>query len=869
MRLFSTAPPIAALGVKLSAKEGNDDKNKAADGAPLSAQASPADQGAENAPDLSGSADVVIQSVQNAQSEGEAIQGADLERFLEVVTVTGSVRYIGPYARTPSLKLSSIMAPDQILEETNLDYAELTRLREDGSYEFFTFSPREVLKHTYDLELKARDAIRFAKKTLFGGKLSPTNVQKFSDVVQLTGQIARPEVYALLPGKKLSALLSEDQLLLDTNRNYAEIQRYKADGKDEYFTFRPGELLSGDWDFDLGPRDVVRFFKVGYNLATPDFDRYANAVQVQGAVRFGGLYAWREGTTLSSILSLAALRMDTNRYYAEVARPLGGGRFEYVTFAPREIASGTFDVELKPKDVIKLFTSAPALASKPGAKEGEKISLAGDSSLLPVASTGNGTGLDKTGARDMVAVEASADGVPAFPTPEAPEVGEGTAGIDLTRPLEVVLVAGSIRYTGPYARTPQLKLSSIVTSEQLLEETNLEYAELTRLKQDGNYEYITFAPRDVVEGTFDLELRARDSINFYKKIAFGGLTGQPNLDKFSSLVQLIGAAARPELFALRPDMRLSNVLTKDQILLDTNLNYAEILRLKADGKNEYFTFRPSEVLSGAWDFDLGPRDVIKLVKVGYAPAAQDFDLFVDAVQLSGPAQFAGLYAWRDGMKLSSLLALAKPSLQTNQVYAEIVRPLGGDKFEYLTFAPREVASGIFDTTLKARDQVKLYTTVPNVTTKQGVESAPESASVAASPSAAGVSTSSTASASISLASPSLNVNAPIDLGRFLEIVTVSGSVRYVGPYARTPSLKLSSIVTADQMVEETNLDYAELTRLRVDGSNEYLTFIPKDVLEGKFDLALRARDTIRFAKKTVFGGLSRSRTLRSSQISSS
>ncbi len=824
VRLFSTAPPIAALGVKLSAEEGSDEKNKAADSATLSAQASPADQGADNAPDLSGSADVVIQSVQNAQSEGEAIQGADLERFLEVVTVTGSVRYIGPYARTPSLKLSSIIAPDQILEETNLDYAELTRLREDGSYEFFTFSPREVLTHTYDLELKARDAIRFAKKTLFGGKLSPTNVQKFSDVVQLTGQIARPEVYALLPGMKLSALLSEDQLLLDTNRNYAEIQRYKADGKDEYFTFRPGELLSGDWDFDLGPRDVVRFFKVGYNLATPDFDRYANAVQVQGAVRFGGLYAWREGTTLSSILSLAALRMDTNRYYAEVARPLGGGRFEYVTFAPREIASGAFDVELKPKDVIKLFTSAPALASKPGAKEGEKVAPEGSSGLL--------------------SVEALADGVPAFPTPEAPEAGEGTTGIDLTRPLEVVQVAGSIRYTGPYARTPQLNLSSIVTSEQLLEETNLEYAELTRLKQDGNYEYITFAPRDVVEGTFDLALRARDSIGFYKKTAFGGLIAQPNLDKFSALVQLIGAAARPELFALRPDMKLSNVLTRDQILLDTNLNYAEITRLKTDGKNEYITFRPSEVLDGSWDFDLGPRDVIKLVKVGYAPAVQDLDRFVNAVQLSGPAQFAGLYAWREDMRLSSLLAKAKPSLVINQVYAEVVRPLGGDTFEYLTFSPKEVASGIFDLSLKARDSVRLYTTVPTALVKQGAET-PPAASMAATPVVA-------EAAVVPAETPSAEV--PADLGRFLEVVTVSGAVRYSGPWARTPTLMISSVITADQMLEETNLDYAELTRLRDDGSHEYRTFAPKDVLERKFDLALRAKDSIRLVKKTTFGG---------------
>ena len=104
-----------------------------------------------------------------------------------------------------------------------------------------------------------------------------------------------------------------------------------------------------------------------------------------------------------------------------------------------------------------------------------------------------------------------------------------------------------------------------------------------------------------------------------KKTVFGGTLAAANIEKFSDLVQLTGQVARPEIFAFKLGTKLSQLLTADQVLLDTNLNYAEIARLKADGRNEYFTFRPSEVLSGSWDFDLGPRDIIKLVKVGYAP----------------------------------------------------------------------------------------------------------------------------------------------------------------------------------------------------------------------------------------------------------
>src|SRR5690606_3677636 len=108
-----------------------------------------------------------------------------------------------------------------------------------------------------------------------------------------------------------------------------------------------------------------------------------------------------------------------------------------------------------------------------------------------------------------------------------------------------------------------------------------------------------------------------------------------NFDRFPTAVSLAGQVARPEVFALREGMKLSSLLTKDQLLFDTNLNYAEITRLRADGKNEYLTFRPSEVLDGSWDLDLDAADKVRLVKVGYNPAEVDLDRFTDAVRLTG------------------------------------------------------------------------------------------------------------------------------------------------------------------------------------------------------------------------------------------
>ncbi len=825
------------------------------------------------------------------------VNNPHLRDVKEYVSVVGEIRYQGPYARTPGLMLSSVLIPEQLLDTTNLDYAELTRLNADGKAEYRTFSPKDVLGGTYDLPLQAKDSIRFVAKTAFGAAGPAPELNKYSAIVQLKGNVARPEVYALRSGMKLSSVLTADQMLLDTNLNYGEITRLKADGKNEYLTFRPGEVLAGSFDLDLGPRDVISLVKVGYVAPAVEAERFGQAVTVEGPVEFGGSYAWKEGMGLKDLLSLAKPLLETNQVYAEIVRPLGGGKSEYVTFAPREVERGDYDTALKVRDRIRLYSTATAKTTtvKQGVEAGTEVSeggsvqapaVAGGATVSPgTTSQGGGPGV-VPGTQETVPVEVpAASQAPAT----APVLGSAaTITPDLGLFLEVVTVSGTIRYQGPYARTPSLKLSSVVTADQILEETNLEYAELTRLKADGTPEYHTFAPKNVLEGKYDLALKAKDAIRFVAKTAFGGAGEQPNLEKFSDLVQLTGNVARPEVYALRPGMKLSSVLTADQMLLDTNLNYGEITRLRSDGKNEYLTFRPGEVLSGGYDVELGPRDVIRLVKVGYVAPAADAERFGQAVTVEGPVEFGGSYAWKEGMGLKELLSLAKPLLETNQVYAEIVRPLGGGKNEYVTFAPREVESGDYDTALKARDKIRLYSThAPKIaSTVQGaaevqITAAPAAAAAstavapatATAPTAAAPATATAPTAAAPRAAPRAAANgsaapasvaaprttaastAPAaagnggietDFGLYLEVVYTSGNIRYEGPYARTPTLKLSSVVTPDQILQDTNLDYAELTRRKADGSWEYLTFSPREVLGKTYDIPLRAMDSIHF-----------------------
>ena len=389
--------------------------------------------------------------------------------------------------------------------------------------------------------------------------------------------------------------------------------------------------------------------------------------------------------------------METNQVYAEIVRPLGGNKFEYQTFAPRELASGAFDIELKARDSVKLYTTVPGAGTKQGIDTTTTTPAASVATVaVPVAAgtatTPSGEAGGSAATQGMAAAPVTAPGAPAGTVSAAPTAlattNPGSQGnlsdastADLSRFLDVVSVSGAVRYAGPYARTPTLKLSSVITADQMLETTNLEYAELTRLKEDGSYEYATFAPKDVLEKKYDLTLKARDTIRLVTKTTFGGTLALANVEKFADLVQLTGQVARPEIYALRVGMKLSQLLTKDQVLLDTNLNYAEVVRLKADGKNEYVTFRPSEVLGGSWDFELGARDVIRLVTVGYAPAKPDFDRFMNAVQLTGPVQFAGLYAWREGDEALELVGLGETGVgDETRSTRKLFRPLGGNKF---------------------------------------------------------------------------------------------------------------------------------------------------------------------------------------------
>jgi polysaccharide export outer membrane protein len=296
--------------------------------------------------------------------QGTAGITTDLGLFLEVVNVSGTIRYQGPYARTPTLKLSSVVTADQILQDTNLDYAELTRRKADGSWEYLAFSPRDVLNKSYDLLLRALDSIHFVPVKYLPDKI---DFDRFSNAIAIMGTANFPGLYSFSESKMISQVIEPEQLLSTTDIYYAEIERWKEGERREYLTFSPIAVFQGSQDFQILPRDIIRFLAAGDTGENHDFSKYSDTVLLKGSIRYPGRYAWYEGMQLSDIIQEQDLLIDTETSYGEIHRHTET-KDTIITFAPDQVVAKKADVALSPRDNVMFY---PKYYQKPVSIAGE------------------------------------------------------------------------------------------------------------------------------------------------------------------------------------------------------------------------------------------------------------------------------------------------------------------------------------------------------------------------------------------------------------------------------------------------------------------------------------------------------------------
>jgi protein involved in polysaccharide export with SLBB domain len=153
-------------------------------------------------------------------------------------------------------------------------------------------------------------------------KIFPIDL-KLRDQVRLEGYVLRPGDYALVPGMRISRLLTADNLLPEYYDSVGEItRRYPPDSPPEKILFNPARAIAGDPSFDLELRefDKVRIFSRWEMEEMPK-------VTVTGEVQKPGEYRLFRNMTVHDLLVAAGNpKLTAYMESAEVSRIKKSGK---------------------------------------------------------------------------------------------------------------------------------------------------------------------------------------------------------------------------------------------------------------------------------------------------------------------------------------------------------------------------------------------------------------------------------------------------------------------------------------------------------------------------------------------------------------
>lgn len=265
-----------------------------------------------------------------------------------------------------------------------------------------------------------------------------------------------------------------------------------------------------------------------------------------------------------------------------------------------------------------------------------------------------------------------------------------------------------------------------------------------------------------------------------------------------AVVAVAGAVKRPAVYELDGEKRVSDLLSLAGGLLPSANPHA-ISVVRFDGDSRRLVDRgPTE--TGVQDLELQDGDLVRV-----EPAK---DILPNAVEIEGAVLLPGAYSIETTPNLHSLLDRAKLLLDTDCFYGRIYRTRSGGYEGNLTFQPREILDGITDVRLEPADRIVLYPFEKNPTDP--------------------------------------------DFDRFRSTVTMEGPVRYAGKYAWNARLRLKEILTKENLLLDTNVQYAEILRREVGSDRRIiLPFSPLDVAEGRADPPLMPLDRIRFFPQSL------------------
>ena len=231
-----------------------------------------------------------------------------------------------------------------------------------------------------------------------------------------------------------------------------------------------------------------------------------------------------------------------------------------------------------------------------------------------------------------------------------------------TVPRNAVEIEGYTPYPGLYEYRRGMKLSEILKPDLFYPDSNMKFGLITRQYPPGALpKYITFSPEEVLNGKKDIVLMPRDKITLYK---FGEVKNV-DFNKVKDAFVIEGEIKYPGVYAYHDGMKLSEVLTPEMLLLNTNLYYAEVDRRDPRTLDivEIKKFVPLDVLEGKADLEIKRLDVIRFYpKYLYPP-----------ILVSGLVRKSYYVPYHDGIKLSEALASAEFTDDVKNLKVDIFR----------------------------------------------------------------------------------------------------------------------------------------------------------------------------------------------------
>ncbi len=149
--------------------------------------------------------------------------------------------------------------------------------------------------------------------SIFAGQI----IDRIENRVILEGAVMRPGNYELKPGFMLSQLIREAEgVREDAFLQRALVLRLNEDLSFKNISFDLRKLLTGEFDLKLQREDVVA-------ISSINDMREERVVEIEGEVLKPGIFAYREGLTLSDIITIAGgFSEAASSSYIEVARRL-------------------------------------------------------------------------------------------------------------------------------------------------------------------------------------------------------------------------------------------------------------------------------------------------------------------------------------------------------------------------------------------------------------------------------------------------------------------------------------------------------------------------------------------------------------------